>query len=76
MENMPVMSEFVQYGVVGICCFLIAQNGFQTWHFVKSLMAFAEVTRGFTASVEKLSERIDRLEDARLSDRRQPPPPL
>ena len=75
MENMPVMSEFVQYGVVGICCFLIAQNGFQTWHFVKSLMAFAEAVRDLTVGVEKLNERVDRIEDARLSDRRQGPTP-
>jgi hypothetical protein len=63
MENMPVLSEFVQYGVIGICLALITQNGFQTWQFVKSLLTFAEVTRGFTASVEKLNERIERLED-------------
>ena len=65
-----MLTEFVQAGVVGVCIALIVALGYIVKLFVGALMTFAEVVRGFTSSVEKLNERIDRLEYSRKIETR------
>jgi hypothetical protein len=69
MESMPVISDFVQAGAVGVCLALIVALGYIVRLFVGALMTFADVVRGFSLSVEKLNERIDRLEYQHHTDR-------
>jgi hypothetical protein len=67
MESIPVLSEFVQAGVTGLCLALIVTLVYVIRLYNSSLMTFSEVVRDFTVSLEKNNERLDRL--GRLEDR-------
>jgi len=59
MESIPVLSELMQAGVVGICLALIVTLIYVIKLNINALMTFSGVLRDFTAVIEKHNERLD-----------------
>jgi outer membrane murein-binding lipoprotein Lpp len=57
MESIPIITESVQYGVIGICIMLIIANAY----------AMVAIVKTFVGAIMKLYEKIDAL-NTNISD--------
>ena len=67
---MPFIPMLIEAGAVGLCFALIIVLFFIVKLFVNALMKFADVMSGLSSSVDRLSERIERMDNRRFEDMR------
>ena len=61
MESVPIINEWIQAGVVGLCMSLIASLVYVVRLFTNSLMTIAVAIREFTGVIAKHNERLERI---------------
>jgi hypothetical protein len=61
MENVPILPEFVQYGVIGICIMLIVLVGYITKLYLNAILQLYTKIEVLTASITALSTKIENL---------------
>jgi hypothetical protein len=61
MENVPILPEFVQYGVIGICIMLIVLVGYITKLYLSAILQLYAKIETLTGSITALSVKIENL---------------